>query len=96
MYRTGDLARYLPTGDLEHLGRIDADGGTDGRDGVHATRDDDGRRDTWLRRFLHAPSLRIAGGSDQVQATIIGERALGLPREPDPDAGRPWVETRRT
>jgi len=37
---------------------------------------------TWLRRFLHAPSLRIAGGSDQVQASIIGERALGLPREP--------------
>ena len=23
MYRTGDLARYLPTGELEHLGRID-------------------------------------------------------------------------
>ncbi len=36
----------------------------------------------WQRRFLHAPSLSIAGGSDQVQANIIGERALGLPREP--------------
>ncbi len=35
----------------------------------------------WLRRFLHSPSLRIAGGSDQIQANIIGERALGLPRE---------------
>jgi alkylation response protein AidB-like acyl-CoA dehydrogenase len=35
----------------------------------------------WLRRFLHAPSLSIAGGSDQVQANIIGERALGLPKE---------------
>jgi alkylation response protein AidB-like acyl-CoA dehydrogenase len=38
--------------------------------------------DQWLRRFLHSPSLRIAGGSDQVQANIIGEGALGLPREP--------------
>ncbi|HEY8545004.1 MAG TPA: acyl-CoA dehydrogenase family protein [Acidimicrobiales bacterium] len=38
--------------------------------------------DMWRRRFLHAPSLSIAGGSDQVQANIIGERALGLPREP--------------
>jgi acyl-CoA dehydrogenase len=37
---------------------------------------------TWLRRFLHAPALRIAGGSDQVQANIVGERALGLPPEP--------------
>ena len=31
----------------------------------------------WLRRFLHSPSLRIAGGSDQVQANIMGERVLG-------------------
>jgi len=35
----------------------------------------------WLRRFLHAPSLSIAGGSDQVQANILGERALGLPKD---------------
>ncbi len=44
---------------------------------------------TWLRRFLHSPSLRIAGGSDQVQANIIGERALGLPPEPRTRQGRP-------
>jgi alkylation response protein AidB-like acyl-CoA dehydrogenase len=35
----------------------------------------------WLTKFLHTPSLRIAGGSDQVQANIIGERVLGLPRD---------------
>ena len=35
----------------------------------------------WTTKFLHAPSLRIAGGSDQVQANIIGERVLGLPAE---------------
>jgi alkylation response protein AidB-like acyl-CoA dehydrogenase len=39
----------------------------------------------WLRRFLHSPSLRIAGGSDQVQANIMGERVLGLPPEPRTD-----------
>jgi alkylation response protein AidB-like acyl-CoA dehydrogenase len=44
----------------------------------------------WARRFLHAPSLRIAGGSDQVQANIIGERALGLPGEPRPDRTTPF------
>jgi acyl-CoA dehydrogenase len=48
-----------------------------------------GGDDMWQRRFLHAPSLSIAGGSDQVQANIIGERALGLPREPRPDRGAP-------
>jgi hypothetical protein len=35
----------------------------------------------WLTKFLHTPSLRIAGGSDQVQANIIAERVLGLPRD---------------
>jgi hypothetical protein len=46
----------------------------------------------WLRRFLHAPSLRIAGGSDQVQGNIVGERALGLPPEPRDDKHRPYRE----
>jgi alkylation response protein AidB-like acyl-CoA dehydrogenase len=44
----------------------------------------------WLRRFLHAPSLRIAGGSDQVQANIVGERALGLPPGPRDDKAVPF------
>ncbi len=35
---------------------------------------------TW--RFLYAPSIGIAGGTNQVQRSIIGERVLGLPREP--------------
>ena len=44
----------------------------------------------WLRRFLHSPSLRIAGGSDQVQANIVGEHALGLPSEPRTDKDVPF------
>jgi alkylation response protein AidB-like acyl-CoA dehydrogenase len=36
----------------------------------------------WTLTFLVAPSLRIAGGSDEVQRNIIGERVLGLPKEP--------------
>ena len=49
----------------------------------------------WLRRFLHSPSLRIAGGSDQVQANIMGERALGLPSEPRTDKDVPFRQLAR-
>jgi alkylation response protein AidB-like acyl-CoA dehydrogenase len=55
----------------------------------------DSTQDMWLRRFLHAPSLSIAGGSDQVQANIIGERALGLPAEPREDRDTPFRQAQR-
>jgi alkylation response protein AidB-like acyl-CoA dehydrogenase len=38
----------------------------------------------WTEHLLGAPGYRIAGGSDEVQRNIIGERVLGLPREPKP------------
>jgi acyl-CoA dehydrogenase len=37
---------------------------------------------TWQSRFLDAPHLRIAGGTDEVQRNIIAERILGLPPDP--------------
>lgn len=38
----------------------------------------------WQNRFLFAPGLRIAGGSDEIQRNTIAERTLGLPREARP------------
>ena len=53
-------------------------GGPDAISGAPELRD-------WALSFLVAPSLRIAGGSDEIQRNIIGERVLGLPKEPAPE-----------
>ena len=55
-----------------------------GPDGMLLSEDASGGQD-WQARFLHAPAIRIAGGSNEVQRNIMGERVLGLPREPSVD-----------
>ncbi len=48
----------------------------------------------WGAHVLGAPGYRIAGGSDEIQRNIIGERVLGLPREPKADTA-PWKDVPR-
>ncbi len=38
--------------------------------------------DRWQRNFLGTRSATIWGGTAQVQRNIVGERVLGLPKEP--------------
>jgi alkylation response protein AidB-like acyl-CoA dehydrogenase len=49
-------------------------------------------RGMWSKRFLHSPSVHIAGGSDEIQRNIVGEQVLGLPTEPSADRGVPFRE----
>ncbi len=49
----------------------------------------------WGEHVLGAPGYRIAGGSDEVQRNIIGERVLGLPGEPRVDRDVAWKDIPR-
>ena len=48
--------------------------------------------DRWAMAVLSAPAGGIAGGTDQIQRNIIGERVLGLPKEPQVDREVPFRE----
>jgi alkylation response protein AidB-like acyl-CoA dehydrogenase len=41
---------------------------------------------------LYAQGPPIYGGTDQIQRNVIGERALGLPKEPRDDHLKPFSE----
>ena len=42
----------------------------------------DGTSASWVHAFLWNRCLTIAGGTSEIQRNVIGERLLGLPRDP--------------
>jgi len=60
-----------------------------------AWRADDTETPQLVRGFLRAQANTIEGGTSDVLRSIIGERVLGLPREPSLPKDLPWSETPR-
>ena len=49
----------------------------------------------WHYGLLFSPALTLGGGTFAVQRNIVAEHVLGLPREPNVEAGLTWSESQR-
>ncbi len=60
-----------------------------------AWEDDDIDADYWAYHVLNCRGMSLGGGTDEIQRNTLGERALGLPREPSIDREVPFRDLPR-
>jgi alkylation response protein AidB-like acyl-CoA dehydrogenase len=89
----GSVAKLFYSEHTQRLQSLACD--LEGTGGQAWVEDDRWRKNTaWS--LLRVTSKTIAGGTSEIQRNILGERILGLPKEPDTDRDVPWSEVRHS
>jgi alkylation response protein AidB-like acyl-CoA dehydrogenase len=89
----GSIVKLFYSEQTQRLQNLACD--LEGTAGQAWAEDDRWRRNTaWS--LLRVASKTIAGGTSEIQRNILGERVLGLPKEPDSDRDIPWSEVRHS
>ena len=83
----GDLNQRIQLAAVDLLGADAADA---------PWRTGDATLDRTVKGMLRSRANTIEGGTTEVNKNVIGERVLGLPREPDPFKGAPWKDVPRS
>jgi alkylation response protein AidB-like acyl-CoA dehydrogenase len=90
---TGAIAKLHATIVIRLASRLGAD--LAGASGVAWEASADGA-DEWGLRLCAVPGLSIGGGTDEIVRNTVGEKVLGLPREPMVDRDARFDEHRRS
>ncbi len=89
----GSITKIAKAGGNQRLQELAMD--VLGADAVAWAADDPEAAD-WIEQFLRTRANSIEGGTSEIQRNIVGERVLGLPREPDPFRGTAWKDVPRS